>query len=52
MLFKYRNGERRVRPKIYKVIKKFKFTQHMSQVQAEDTIVEIANRISNNYFKF
>ena len=45
---KYRNirlGERQVRPEIYQVIQKLKSTLHMSQAQAEGSIVEIANTI-------
>ena len=45
---KYRNvrlGERQVRPEIYQVIQKLKSTLHMSQAQAEGSIVEIANTV-------
>ena len=45
---KYRNvrlGERQVRPEIYQVIQKLKSTLHMSQAQAEESIVKIANTV-------
>ena len=48
MPFQYRNvrlGERRVRPEIYQAIQKLKSTLHMSQAQAEGSIVEIANTV-------
>ena len=48
MSSKYRNvrlGERQVRPEIYQVIQKQKSTHHMSQAQAEGSIVEIANTV-------
>ena len=51
---KYRNvrfGERQVRPEIYQVIQKLKSTLHMSQAQAEESIVKIANTpFSRNIF--
>ena len=48
MLSKYRKvrfGERQVRQEIYPVIQKLKSTFHMSQAQAEGSIVEIANTV-------
>ena len=45
---KYRNvwlGERQVSPEIYQVIQKLKSTLHMSQAQAEESIVKIANTV-------
>ena len=48
MHLNYRNvrlGEHEVRPEMYQVIQKFKLTFHMSQSQAEESIVEIANNV-------
>ena len=56
MPLKYRNvrrGEQKVRPEIYQVIQKFKSTLHMSQAQAEGSIVEIDNTVSGrNKFSY
>ena len=42
---KVRHGKRQVCPEIYQVIQKLKSTLHISQAQAEGSIVEIANTV-------